>query len=111
MVDRLAQERDPQSKSEALALLKRALCEADRKQRHGQSLVRERLKNIHKRAEGVEENQIEMEQRNEAAREVIQGVRLDERYTEGQEAVEGFYRGWLAEAQQIQQDEKYYSLD
>ena len=52
-----------------------------------------------------------MEQRNEAAREVIQGVRLDERYTEGKEAVEGFYQGWLAEAQQIQQDDKYYALD
>ena len=66
---------------------------------------------IHRRAEAAEENQIEMEQRNEAAREVIQGVRQDGRYSEGQEAVEGFYRGWLAEAQQVQQDDKYYTLD
>ena len=66
---------------------------------------------IHRRAEAAEENQIEMEQRNEAAREVIQGVRQDERYNEGQEAVEGFYRGWLADAQQVQMDDKYYTLD
>jgi hypothetical protein len=45
--------------------------------------VRERLKYINKRVEGAEENQIEMEQRNEAAREVIQGVIQDERYTQG----------------------------
>jgi hypothetical protein len=80
-VDRLAHEKDPKSKNEVLSLLKRVLCDSDRKQRHGQSLVRERLKNIHKRVEGAEENQIEMEQRNEAAREVIQGVIQDERYT------------------------------
>lgn len=74
-MDRLALDKDPKSKSEALSLLKRALCESDRKQRQGQSLVRERLKTIHRRVEGAEENQIEMEQRNEAAREVIEGVR------------------------------------
>ena len=111
LVDRLAHERDPQGKSEAHLLLKRSLCEADRKQRQGQSVVRERLMGIHRRAEAAEENQIEMEQRNEAAREVIQGVRQDGRYSEGQEAVEAFYRGWLAEAQQVQQDDKYYTLD
>ena len=81
MVDRLAHEKDPKSKNEVLSLLKRALCDSDRKQRHGQSLVRERLKNIKKRVDGAEENQIEMEQRNEAAREVILGVIQDERYT------------------------------
>ena len=111
MVDRLALEKDPKSKSELLSTLKRALCESDRKQSQGQSLVREQLKTISKRVEGAEENQIEMEQRNEAAREVIEGVRQDERYTKGQEAVEGFYQGWLKEAQQIEQDDKYYTLD
>ena len=45
---------------------------------------------IHRRAESAEENQKEIEQRNEAAREVIKGVREDGRYNEGQEAVEGF---------------------
>ncbi len=101
MVDRLAHERDPQSKNEVLSLLKRALRDADRKQRQGQSVVRERLKNINKRVEGAEENHIEMEQRNEEAREVMLGVIRDERYTNGQEAIDGFYQGWLAEAHQI----------
>lgn len=110
LLDRLAHEKDPKSKNEVLSLLKRALCESDRMQRHGQSLVRERLKNIQKRVEVAEENHIEMEQRNEAAREVIEGVIQDEQYTQGQAAVEGFYQGWLAEAQQIQQDDKYYNF-
>ena len=56
-----------------------------------------------------------MEQRNDEARELMEGVVLDleenQPYTRMQAKLEGFFSEWHAEAEKIHQNDKYFTLD